>query len=212
MTERQLADLLRHIDDDDALDGAEIAFKIRLRADLDETLDRDRLNRARLVVADASPQRNRSALLAAAAAVILVVAGALIVAERTTSDAPASPIPTAAATSTTTVPVLDAWPACERFRASNADELLVTMIPDDLTVAEMNEAVDAIDVLLADVEATYPDDPFHSVLVRVRDATREAALRLEVDDRAGARTALEAARIDSQSRLENTQFVSCLNR
>ena len=213
MTERRLADVLRHIDDEVAPDAAEIEFKVRLRADLDETLDRDAVKRARLVASEPPyPRRKPVAVLAVAAAIVTAVAGVLIVAERPTSDAPASPIATWPSTSTTTVPVLDALAACERFRASNADELLEAVTPRDLTVAQVEEAVNAVEVLLADVDATHPDDPLRPVLVRVRNATREAALRLEANDPAGARTALEAARVESGTPLDSTEFAHCIDR
>lgn len=212
MTERQLADVLRHIDDEVAPDAAEIEFKVRLRADLDETLDRDAVKRARLVASDPYPRRRPAAVLAVAAAIVTVVVGVLIVAERPTSDAPASPIAPWLSISTTTVPVLDALAACERFRASNADELLEAVIPRDLTVAQVDEALNAVEVLLADIDATHPDDPFRPVLVRVRNATREAALRLEANDPAGARPALEAARVEIGTPLESTEFAHCIDR
>jgi hypothetical protein len=210
MTESELADLLRRLDDDAPLDDLDLAFKARLRDDLDDTLGRDGTNRARLVGDGTrrTPRRRHPALVAAVLA--MAIGAAVIVASRS-SEPSTGPVATQppAPTSTTTLPTLDPGPACDRFLTSEANELLTAPLTDDLTAARIDIAVEDLSVLITDVGAATTDDQVSTLLGRVRDAVGEAGLRLEAGDRVGAAAALENARVDFSAIGGDGPFRTC---
>ncbi|MCB0967266.1 MAG: hypothetical protein KDB37_10560 [Ilumatobacter sp.] len=210
MTERELAEMLRRVDDDAPLDDHALRFKAQLRDDLAETLDHECRNRARLAaVEEASAPHPWRGLAGAAALVAIVVGIVMIVAVRST-DSPPSPAATAPTTATaTTVPVLGPAQACERFRSSVAFGLLTAAVPDDVTVEDIDASVAQLDVLIADVGDDPNHDELRTAIRSVRNALNEAGLLLEAGEGAGSESALQASRIEFAGIARDGAFGTC---
>ena len=209
MTERELAELLRRIDEHAPLDDRDLAFKARLRDDLDTTLDHGGVNRARVGgVAVSRTARPWSRLAGAAVLVGIVVAAVAILAGRS-SDSPPSPaaLPPTTATSVP-APVLEPAQACVRFRSSSAAGLLTDSSSGGATAAEIDDSVADLDALIADVLAAS-DDELERDLRTVRNTLNEAGLLLVAGDRAGSDASLQASRIEFAGIAPDGAFGSC---
>lgn len=206
MNDHDVERLLRLVDDPDGLDTAAQAFRDALREELDETLNHrsdDRLAH-RSVRLDGGPVDDgnpRRPLLVAAAIVTLVIgAGAFLTVSRSADPAPADrPAVSQSSVPSTTAAVqrLSADAACARFEESGASALLGEQLPGQPTAAELADAVDAIDDVIASVrndDAAAGVETFADDLSIVRGAVQESLLLTVDGDVAGAARALTFAR------------------
>lgn len=216
MNERQLADLLRHIDDESPLDADALDFKARLRVDLDDTLAHLEGRPGMYFARHGESTRRRAGTFAFVAAFAVLVVGAFVVLASRSADVPEGPatmpVTTAPRTPATSLPVLDPTSACARFRSFPASELLFGVVPDDVSAVDVAALVTALDTLSADVFAAPSGDASAPVVDRVQDAAREAVLRLEDGDRAGALAALQVARTESAAPTADSAFGACWER
>lgn len=217
MNERQLAGLLRLVDEPERLDVDALHFKERLRVELEETLSvSGPSGRPQLILAAPPSGRpvgshRRATWLAVAAASALIVVGVALVVGQTRNDAPAdrpAPVTVPAAT----VPVLSPDEACSRFRMSSAFRLLIDSTPERITPADLRDAVDTIGVLLIDVEQAGADEAFIRSLRNARGGVNEARLRFEADDLPGVDRSVAFARLELSTAVAPSEYAGCLTR
>ena len=217
MNERQLAGLLRLVDEPEGLDADALHFKEQLRLELEQTLSASApQGRTQLVLAEPASGRpvggrRRATWLAVAAAILLTVVGVALVVGQTLEDAPADR-PTPATVPVATLPVLLPEQACSRFRTSGAFGLLGESPPEQITSTDLRDALAAIDTLAIDVEEADAGEAFSRALRNVRGAVNEARLRFEADDQPGVERALEFARVELFTAGAPTGFEGCLVR